>query len=76
MADETPDVNGATTPDPDANDLDLVTQVEGANSNEQVAMECLAGKWGRGNDRKQRLEKAGYNPAAINNEINKIRNPE
>lgn len=39
-------------------------------SNEQIADEVIAGKWGNGADRVNRLKKAGYNPTAIQNIVN------
>lgn len=38
----------------------------------QVAKEVLQGKWGNGEDRKKRLEQAGYNYAQVQNEVNKL----
>jgi LysM repeat protein len=37
-----------------------------------VAREVIAGKWGTGSTRKERLEAAGYNYAAVQREVNKI----
>ena len=34
-------------------------------SNEQIAAEVIAGKWGQGAERDQRLKKAGYDPKVI-----------
>lgn len=39
-------------------------------SNEQIAMEVIAGKWGNGDDRKNRLAKAGYDYNAIQSIVN------
>ena len=39
-------------------------------SNEKIADEVIAGKWGNGNDRKTRLENAGYNYSAIQSIVN------
>ena len=41
-----------------------------AKSNEQIAQEVLAGKWGNGNDRKNRLSAAGYDYNTIQNIVN------
>ena len=38
----------------------------------EIAREVLQGKWGNGNDRKSRLESAGYNYQAVQNEVNRI----
>lgn len=39
---------------------------------QQVAKEVIHGDWGNGNDRKQRLEKAGYNYKAVQSAVNKL----
>ena len=41
-------------------------------SNSVIAKEVLAGKWGNNPQRKQKLQAAGYNYLAIQNEVNKI----
>ena len=38
---------------------------------QQVAQEVIAGKWGNGPDRVNRLRAAGYDPVAVQNEVNK-----
>lgn len=43
----------------------------GRKSNSEVAAEVIAGKWGNGQDRRARLERAGYNYADIQAEVNK-----
>lgn len=40
-------------------------------SNEEIADEVIAGKWGNGEDRKNRLESAGYDYGAIQDIVNK-----
>ena len=50
------------------------TVSEGSKSNKEIASEVIAGHWGRGNDRKQRLQEAGYDVAAVSEEISKIYN--
>lgn len=47
--------NGSTTP---------------KKSNEELANEVIAGKWGNGQDRKNRLTNAGYNYQAVQNIVN------
>ncbi len=37
-----------------------------------VAKEVIAGKWGSGNDRRQRLERAGYNYREVQDKVNEI----
>lgn len=44
-------------------------------SNKVIAREVLAGKWGNGNDRRKRLEKAGYNYNAVQAEVNRGAKP-
>lgn len=41
-------------------------------SNETIAKEVIAGKWGNGAARKQRLKAAGYNPTVIQAIVNKL----
>ena len=41
-------------------------------SNEEVAREVLAGKWGNGADRKNRLTAAGYDYNAVQNAVNQL----
>ena len=41
-------------------------------SNAEVAKEVVAGKWGNGADRKNRLEAAGYDYNAVQKEVNKL----
>jgi len=40
----------------------------------KVAQEVVAGKWGRGNRRKTRLREAGFNPDAVQHEVDRIFN--
>lgn len=42
-------------------------------SNAEIAQEVWAGKWGNGNERKVKLEAAGYNYAAVQAEVTKIK---
>lgn len=41
---------------------------------EAIAREVIAGKWGNGNDRKQRLTAAGYNPEEVQDRVNTLIN--
>lgn len=41
-------------------------------SNATIAKEVMAGKWGNGDERIARLKKAGYNPSAVQAEVNKL----
>ena len=44
-------------------------------SNAEIAKEVLDGKWGNGDDRKNRLIAAGYNYADVQAEVNKLSQP-
>ena len=37
-----------------------------------MAQEVIQGKWGNGNERKQKLESAGYNYAAVQAKVNEL----
>ena len=39
---------------------------------EQIAREVIAGKWGNGTDRKNRLTAAGYDAKAVQNKVNQL----
>lgn len=41
-------------------------------SNETIAKEVIAGKWGNGSDRKKRLVAAGYDYNAVQTIVNKL----
>lgn len=41
-------------------------------STDQIAQEVLAGKWGTGSDRKNRLQAAGYNYNEVQNKVNEL----
>ena len=41
-------------------------------SNEELAKEVIAGKWGNGKDRKVRLTNAGYNYNKVQDLVNKM----
>jgi GH25 family lysozyme M1 (1,4-beta-N-acetylmuramidase) len=43
-------------------------------SNEEIAKEVLAGKWGNGDERKRRLTEAGYNYADVQKAVNALLN--
>ena len=43
-----------------------------AATNQQIAAEVLMGKWGNGLERRQRLEAAGYDYAAIQSIVNAL----
>ena len=56
----------------EVNKLANSTSAPKKKSNEEIAKEVLAGKWGNGATRKSKLEKAGYNYAAIQKLVNKM----
>lgn len=39
---------------------------------EEIAKEVIAGKWGTGNNRRQKLEAAGYNYSEVQNKVNAL----
>lgn len=41
-------------------------------SNEEIAKEVIAGKWGNGSERKQKIESAGYNYSEIQSIVNSL----
>lgn len=43
-----------------------------SKSIETIAREVIAGKWGNGDARKSKLKAAGYNPATVQAEVNKL----
>ena len=49
-----------------------VNNVTNLKSNEEIAKEVIQGKWGNGNARKCKLEKAGYNYEEIRKLVNKM----
>ena len=56
----------------------LLLKVNGGNTGtgkknvEAVAKEVLAGKWGNGEDRKKRLQAAGYDYGAVQRKVNEL----
>lgn len=44
----------------------------GAKTVDEIAKEVINGKWGNGNDRKQRLTAAGYDYSVIQNRVNEL----
>lgn len=48
------------------------TTPSGGKSVTEVAKEVLAGKWGNGDDRKKKLEAAGYNFAQVQAKVNEL----
>lgn len=49
-----------------------ITNITNHKTNEEIAAEVIAGKWGVGNDRRQRLSAAGYNYQEIQKLVNQI----
>ena len=41
-------------------------------TNQQIALEVIAGKWGNGDERIKRLWDAGYNPTAVQSIVNSL----
>ncbi len=44
----------------------------GKKSVEAVAKEVIAGKWGNGEDRKKKLQAAGYDYGAVQRKVNEL----
>lgn len=54
-------------------ELTVITQPEPqAKTNDEIAREVIAGKWGNGYERKNRIKNAGYDYAAIQSIVNRI----
>ena len=53
-------------------DESLDTVAGGLLSNETIAYQVLEGYWGNGDERIQRLSRAGYNPYAVQNIVNRL----
>lgn len=51
-------------------------ECEPLKTSEQIAKEVIAGKWGSGEDRKERLKAAGYDPAAVQALVNQMLKPD
>ena len=47
------------------------SSAQAKKSNEEIAAEVIAGKWGNGTERQNRLSQAGYDYSAIPNIVNK-----
>ena len=43
-----------------------------SKTNQQIALEVIAGQWGNGLERRQKLENAGYNYGAIQSIVNAV----
>lgn len=56
----------------EVNKLAKSAAVPTKKSNEEIAREVIAGKWGNGAERKQRLTAAGYNYSDIQKIVNKL----
>jgi len=49
-------------------------EIEHKKSVDEIAREVISGQWGNGEDRKKRLEEAGYNYKDVQNKVNEILN--
>lgn len=54
------------------NTLGVAYKAEQAKSVTDIAKEVIAGKWGNGEDRKNRLRGAGYDPAEVQKMVNEL----
>lgn len=66
-----PEPEEETNPEPEP---EPVAEQSPTKSVNEVAKEVLAGKFGRGQIRKKRLQDAGYDVAAVSEEITRILN--
>lgn len=57
---------------PDENPTDLSSENNVPSSRNEVAREVLAGLWGRGNKRIEKLKAAGHDPIKVQGEVDKI----
>lgn len=55
-------------------DTDSTSQVEVSKTNNEIASEIVAGKWGNGSSRRTRLIEAGYDYAEVQTIVNEICN--
>ena len=51
---------------------DISKTASAAKSVEELAKEVISGKWGNGADRKNRLQAAGYDYAAVQRKVNEL----
>ena len=56
----------------DKNGVVVYPKVEERKTIDELAQEVIAGKWGNGSERRNRLESAGYDYNAVQNRVNKI----
>jgi hypothetical protein len=71
MTDEVTTDTNQEAPQPDAPPVENVVQPTPIH---EVALEVIAGLWGRGHARRKRLEAAGYNFNSVNAEVKNIFN--
>lgn len=64
-------VNGSNSSSNEQNTNSGTNTSTQTKSLSEVAKEVIAGKWGNGNDRKAKLENAGYNYSEVQAEVNK-----
>ena len=56
----------------EVNNLSNKTTALAKKTNEEIAREVIKGLWGNGQERKDRLKKAGYNPTTIQKIVNSL----
>lgn len=57
---------------PKYSDIQTPVEPDASKSITDIANEVLAGSWGNGDDRKNRLEAAGYDYQTVQNEVNRL----
>ena len=73
IVEEANKINNETTSEPElvpTPEPEPIPPVLNKKSNEEIANEVIAGKWGNGNDRKVKLTNAGYDSSAIQKIVN------
>lgn len=60
-------IRGFITPKYTDEDIKISTDKKPVND---IAMEVIAGKWGNGDERREKLKAAGYDPVEIQNRVN------
>lgn len=67
-------IRGYVTPKYDGNGSEVIIKDDKKKSIEELAHEVIAGSWGSGNERKNKLEAAGYDYNKVQKKVNQILN--
>lgn len=52
--------------------MNAIVKFSQKKSIDEIAREVIAGDWGNGDDRKNRLKKAGYDHVKVQNKVNEM----